>query len=189
MNSRVKNAVTLLIAGILLAAVIGLLAQQLGPAAPPEARPGVVTRVYDGDTVDVSRAGRVRLLGIDALDAHNLERTAEQAEYYGISQERVRYWAGQAEEFARERLLERSVLLKYGYEMRDTYGRLLAYVHLPEESGEPTVDFNLLMIEEGLASAYRRFDHPRRREYMQAEQRARGEERGFWQDVRPRRAD
>jgi micrococcal nuclease len=189
MSSRLKNAVILVIVGVLLAAAIGLLAQQLGPAAPPEARPGVVTRVYDGDTVDVSRAGRVRLLGIDALDAHNRERTAEQAEYYGMSQERVRYWAGQAEEFARERLLGRNVVLKYGYEMRDSYGRLLAYVHAGDQSGEATADFNLLMIEEGLASAYRRFDHPRRREYIQAEQRARGEERGFWQDVPARRAD
>jgi len=187
MTNRLRKALFLLAAGVLLTAVIGVLARQRGPVAPATA--GVVTRVYDGDTVDVSRAGRVRLLGIDALDAYNEQRRASQARHYGMPERRVRYWAKRAEEFARERLLHQNVVLKYGYETFDVYNRRLAYVHLPGETDDTSVDFDLLMIQEGLAAAYRRFEHPRRADYIEAEQHARAQGKGFWQDVASRGAD
>ena len=82
---------------------------------------------------------------------------------------------------ARDRLAGRAVRLERGPEATDGYGRVLAYVHLP--ANEHEVDFNLIMIAEGLATAYRRFEHPRREAYIEAERRARAEGKGLWRDA------
>ena len=79
---------------------------------------GVVTRVVDGDTVDVRLGGgkseRVRLIGIDAA-------------------ERGTCFSSQATERARQLALSKPVVLRGDrtQDTRDRYGRLLAYVWLP----------------------------------------------------------
>jgi micrococcal nuclease len=170
--------------GVLLMVVrIGLLAR--GPASAP-ARPGnegAVTYVYDGDTIEVAGVGKVRLLGIDAMDDYNRERTEEQARLYGMSQATVRRWAAEATRFARQTLDRETVHLEFGPEARDRYGRVLAYVEL----GEERQDFDLLMVTKGLAAAYEIFDHPRLAQYLSAEHEAEAEQVGMWKDatIRP----
>ena len=79
---------------------------------------GIVTRVVDGDTVDVRLDGgkseRVRLIGIDAA-------------------ERGTCFSSQATERARQLALSKPVVLRGDrtQDTRDRYGRLLAYVWLP----------------------------------------------------------
>ncbi len=184
MNRRLRKTVALLTAGVLIVATLTLIARAPPSAAPLFPRPGLVTRVYDGDTIQVSGVGRVRLLGIDALNSHSLERITSQARYYEMPRQRVRYWAERAEEFTRERLLGRRVELHEGPRRFDVHGRRLAYVHLPEEEDQTSADFNLLMIRQGLAAAYRRFEHPRREQYLEAERRVRAQRKGIWQDAR-----
>ena len=126
--------------------------------------------------------GKVRLIGVDCMDGYNEERTADQAARYGMAPERVRHWAAQATGLAREELSGKSVELQPGPEAADAYGRALAYVHVRAGAGAPR-DFNRVLLERGLAAAYRRFPHPRLDSYVAAEAQARREGRGMWQDA------
>jgi len=171
--------------GLIVAALLSLISRP-APTAPPQVTLpafGSVTRVYDGDTVEVEGVGRVRLIGIDAMDSYNEDRLRDQARLYGMPEARVRYWSGQASDFAQKMLDGKGVRLEPGPEARDAYGRVLAYVHVPAGGAGDENDFGLLMIEKGLATAYRRFDHPRRAQYLAAEKEARRRRVGLWADA------
>jgi len=92
------------------------------PTQPRPAEPvrATVTRVIDGDTVEVSLPGGatedVRYIGIDTPES---VAPGQPVECYGRRASRLN-----------ERLVEgREVRLTFGAERRDRYGRLLAYVH------------------------------------------------------------
>jgi micrococcal nuclease len=110
-----------LIAGTVVAVAAFVVVTRDGGAAdslPPDV--GVVERVIDGDTIDLSIGGReerVRMIGIDTPELHGTGGTAE-------------CMAGEALAFTASELpagtevrLERDVV------GRDDYGRLLAYVY------------------------------------------------------------
>jgi len=141
-----------------------------------------VTHVYDGDTIEVMGVGKVRLIGIDAMDGYNLERALSQARRFGMSVEQVKKWADRATDFARDKLKGRRVGLYFGPERTDGFGRTLAYVHLRGEDGQEE-DFDLMMLREGLAAAYHDFPHPRLDEYLKAEKEAQAGRAGMWKDA------
>ena len=92
-------------------------------------RPGSVqvTAVVDGDTVEVTTAGRretVRLLGVDTPETVHPHRPVE-------------CFGPEASAFTRSRLLGRTVHLSFDRVRRDPYGRLLAYL---EVDGRPFND-------------------------------------------------
>ena len=60
----------------------------------------------------------------------------------------------------------------------DRYGRLISYAFTPE--GE---DVSLLMISQGMAWHYTKFDSTE--EYVSAEQKARKKKVGLWADAQP----
>ena len=101
-----------------------------GPAVPSNAREATVTRVVDGDTVELGGLGKVRLIGVDT------------PEVYGG----VECYGREASAFARRQLDGRRVRYTVGREARDRYGRLLAYVWL--EDGR---SFNALLVGRGYA--------------------------------------
>jgi micrococcal nuclease len=176
--------------GLLLAAVVAGVwpfcesrSDVVAPAGAPVE--GVCTYVYDGDTIEVTGVGKVRLIGIDAFDDHNAEKAAAQAARYGLSRRQVRDLAARGTDRAIEALKGRRLVLEPGYEPTDDYGRALAYVRIAGEGGAGP-DFNLSMIETGLAAAFRAFDHPRLAAYLAAEESARQEGRGMWADARLR---
>ena len=90
-----------------------------------------VTKVTDGDTIHLGGLGSVRLIGIDT------------PEVYGG----VECFGRKASNFAK-RLLPLGTRVRYrvGVEERDRYGRLLAYVWLPD--GRMV---NRVMVEKGYA--------------------------------------
>ena len=82
--------------------------------------PALVTRVVDGDTVEVRLGGReedVRYIGVDTPES---VAPGQPVECYGKD----------ASEFNRSLVEGERVRLEYGAERRDVYGRLLAYVYL-----------------------------------------------------------
>jgi endonuclease YncB( thermonuclease family) len=89
---------------------------------------GFVERVIDGDTIVVEGVS-VRMLGIDA---------PERNEKY--------FWESLG--FLDNLVFEREVVLKFGREKTDKYGRKLAYVYFDG------ININKRMIEEGLANPY-----------------------------------
>jgi micrococcal nuclease len=77
-----------------------------------------VVAVIDGDTIDVTWAGRrqrVRLLGVDTPETVDPNRP-------------VGCYGPEAAAFTHRRLEGRTVRLQFDRERRDRYGRLLAYV-------------------------------------------------------------
>lgn len=182
-----RRLVVALVVGVILALAGPRLKAPAAPAVPEpptavsgrtDETGGTVTRVYDGDTIEVSGVGRVRLLGIDAPDGYNLERALAQAQRYGLAVEGVKAWADRATEFSRQTLKGRRVVLQYGEQRTDDFDRTLAYVHA--EDGQ---DVNLALLRRGFAAAYRDFDHPRRDLYLWAEAEARAARIGMWQDA------
>lgn len=121
----------------------------------------IVTRVIDGDTVQVSIADtieKVRIVGIDAPEKNPKECFADEAS-------------------ARltQLILGRSVVLQAKLtEDRDAFGRLLRYVH----SG--STDIGLLLVREGLVMSYEKYPHPLLREYEAAESQAMSARSGLW---------
>ena len=76
-----------------------------------------VTRVVDGDTIEVRLGGRVedvRLIGVDTPETVKPDTP-------------VQCFGPRASHFTQRRLDGRRVRLVFGAERRDVYGRLLAY--------------------------------------------------------------
>lgn len=126
---------------------------------------GTVTRVVDGDTLDVRLASgkreRVRLIGIDAPELNPSECLGREA-------------ASRARRLAQGRRVR--LIGDPTQQTRDRYRRLLAYVELP--GGD---DLGRRLITEGLAVIYV-YRRPFRRlaVYRTAEGRAEAEGRGIW---------
>ena len=182
MPKRGSLIVTLIVLALLLALAV---IQSSRPVTSTQQIEGVVSRVYDGDTVEVEGVGKVRLIGVDALDAHNEDKVLRQAHHLGLSEAAVKRWANQATALARELILGKQVRLESGPERKDDYGRTLAYVYF--RSHESEVQLNRLLLEEGLATAYRSYPHPYRDEFLHLEEQARMLRKGFWMDARPDR--
>jgi micrococcal nuclease len=96
------------------------------------ARSARVERVVDGDTVRLAGVGRVRLIGIDT------------PEVYG----HVECFGREASAYAKS-VLRRGAEVRYeaGTEAHDRYGRLLAYVWLPDGRL-----FNRMLVQRGYAT-------------------------------------
>jgi micrococcal nuclease len=121
-------------------ALAGLIAATWWHAARAPLRPsrGVVVRVVDGDTIQVRAEGRtldVRLLGIDTPETVDPRRP-------------VGCYGPQASAFARRLLTGRRVLLRYDRELRDRYGRTLAYIYLDRRR---PLFVNGALVERGMA--------------------------------------
>ena len=123
----------LLLIGLALGFVVGGITKPDVPTLSQTEQPATqtVTRVIDGDTVELSSGQSVRLTGVSAPEIKEK-----------FSQE--------AKTFLEEKLLNREVRLEYerGYE-KDRFNRLNAYVFVGEESMEENV--NESIIREGLA--------------------------------------
>lgn len=94
-----------------------------------------VTRVVDGDTIEVrigDRVEDVRYIGVDTPETVKPDTP-------------VQCFGPRASSFNHHLVERRRVRLDFGVERRDVYGRLLAYVHL----GDRFV--NAMLVRKGLA--------------------------------------
>ena len=119
------GALLLLIVGVVLLLTSG---ESDSPAGGEKGKGGgrqaaVVTRVVDGDTVEVQLGGveeDVRYIGVDTPES---VAPGQPVECFGKD----------ASEFNRNLVEGERVRLDYGAERRDQYGRLLAYVYLGDD--------------------------------------------------------
>lgn len=135
---------------------------------------GEVTWVYDGDTLKVDGFGKVRLIGIDSPEKENSSRDNFYRRWQ-IPPAQLRKTARQALDFCIAEAKGQTVILTVDRVPRDRHGRLLAYVHLPDGRL-----LNRLLLEQGLATVYRRFDFDLKEEFLQTEQLARDRQIGLW---------
>ncbi len=131
-----------------------------------------VVKVVDGDTIDIDIPDgnyphtRIRLWGIDTPETKSPK--------VGIM-----YFGPQAAEFTTKLALGKQVTV-YLEERRTRgkYGRLLAYVQLPDGSF-----LNKVLLKEGYAYADLRFKHSFYNKYKQLESAARSGKKGLWEKV------
>jgi micrococcal nuclease len=104
---------------------------------------GVVTRVTDGDTIQVTVAGdkrTIRLLGVDTPETVHPKKP-------------VQFYGKEASNFTKTTLTNKTVWLEYDVAPLDRYNRHLAYVWLTKPgSGEEAIRggmFNARLILEG----------------------------------------
>jgi len=139
---------------------------------------GTVTWIYDGDTVEISDIGRVRLLGIDSPEWKEGPRDASYRKLGALGD--LRSIHDQARQFNISNAKGRLVTLEVEKEQRDRYNRLLAYVYLPDGRL-----LNQILIERGLAVVYRRFAFGLKPEFLAAEEKARQQKIGIWSQQIP----
>ncbi|MHC4412560.1 MAG: thermonuclease family protein, partial [Planctomycetota bacterium] len=118
---------------------------------------------------------RIRLWGIDTPETKHSERG-------------VMYFGPEAAEFASKLVLGKKVCLYLDKSRtRGKYGRLLAYVQLPDRKSLNKVHrrfLNEVLLEEGYAYADLRFRHNFYNKYRQLEGIARKEKKGLWREVK-----
>ena len=144
--------------------VLAVAVMQLSPLSGRVTRSDLVLvrSVIDGDTIDVTTIGRVRLLGIDAPEI-------------GRGYDSSAPFAREARDRATSLLLHRWVRLEQEGAALDVYSRHLAYV-LTEDG----VCVNTALVREGLARVSARVPLTRLPELQRAEAEAQAYRRGMW---------
>jgi micrococcal nuclease len=150
------------------------------PPRPANLYPAMVTRVVDGDTIRVQvkngPEGRVRLIGIDAPEVHDSEKLARDVRQSGRSREEIIVLGRRAWDFTKRHLAGKEVGLQYDVQTRDQYGRVLAYVWLPDGTL-----FNMLMLKDGYAQILTVPPNVRyARLFLVCQREARQARRGLW---------
>jgi micrococcal nuclease len=146
----------------------------LGDMDRYDGRTFTCVKVVDGDTLDIAAPDggrphtRIRLWGVDTPETVKPNAPVD-------------HFGPEASRFTREQTLGRPVrveLLAHG--TRDKYGRLLAYVHLPDGTM-----LNRRLVAGGYGYADPRFEHRHQGEFSREMRAARDARRGLWQDVQP----
>jgi len=143
-------------------------------AEPVPTLQGMVTWIYDGDTLEIDSVGTVRLIGIDVPEKKGSIRDRYLADK-GVLPARQRQAYLAAKEFNINQVKGRKVSMALDEPTRDRYGRLLAYVYLPDGRL-----LNRLLVEQGLAVVYKRFSFRMKADFLAAEELARKNKRGLW---------
>lgn len=135
--------------------------------------PGLVTEVFDGDTIRVAMKDgsveTVRYIGIDTPETHHPHKGVEEL-------------GKAASRFNRGLVLNRQVRLETDVEARDRFGRLLAYVWL-EDNGKSSM-VNETILRKGYALIFTippnvRYSEAFRKAFMDA----RNSEAGLWKSA------
>ena len=147
-----------------------------------EARHATVTRVIDGDTMEVEFANgeedTVRLIGVDTPETTLGD--VNPGEYEDIpdtpaARDHLYNWGQQASQYATDELEGQEVRVVTDAEgdRRGSYGRLLAYLYVGDEN------FNRTLLENGYARVYDS-SFSLRDEFDSAESEARSNDVGLW---------
>ncbi|MHB9293354.1 putative micrococcal nuclease [Hollandina sp. SP2] len=133
--------------------------------------PAEVGYSIDGDTIKVRISNppagletgeTIRMIGVDTPETVHPDTP-------------VQDFGPEASAFTKEQLQGKQVYLAFDWDLRDRYGRLLAYVY----TGDGTC-FNARLIQEGYAYAYLYFPFQFMEEFASLEQAAKEQHRGLW---------
>lgn len=150
------------------------------PAPSRAPLPARVKRVVDGDTFVALVAGReerVRVLGIDTPELHDSDKLRRDARRSRRDAAAIQALGRAAAAHAKLLLEGVVVTLELTDTTRDKYGRVLAFVRLPDGR-----DFGEVMLADGYARLFHAVDHPRKETYRLVERNARLGRRGLWAD-------
>jgi micrococcal nuclease len=159
---------TLFIAFVLFVAAVMFAVGMLATPSQAQERPTVaVSRVIDGDTIEISPAidgiEDVRLIGVDTPETVDPNTP-------------VQPYGPQASRFTTQQLEDERVQLDFDQEREDQFGRLLAYVHLSDGTL-----FNETLLRQGYAQLYIVPPNDKyEARFRAAQQEARDVQRGLW---------
>jgi micrococcal nuclease len=140
--------------------IFGVLACVLACAAGASAQQ--ITRVIDGDTIEVEGIGAVRLIGVDTPETVHPTRPVEP-------------FAHVASAFVRDLADGKAARLEYDWQRTDRYNRTLAYVYLADGTF-----LNAEIIRQGYGHAYSKYPFKYLEDFHALEREAREAERGLW---------
>lgn len=127
----------------------------------------VVSKVVDGDTIELSDGKIVRLIGIDTPETVDPRRS-------------VGCFGKEASNETKSLLNDKEIILQKDVSEADKYKRLLRYVFLPLQNGQ-TLFVNDYLVREGFAKVLTYPpDVKYNEQFRQAEKEARETGRGLW---------
>lgn len=163
-KSNISVAIAFFIFGYSTAKAIPAPIPAPDPGDPTIQDPIVVSRVIDGDTIELSDGTKVRYIGIDTPESTN------KFECYGK----------EAFEQNKKLVEKKTVRLEKDVSQTDMYGRLLRYVWVGD------VMINEILVRDGYAQiATYPPDVKYLDRFLEAERQARLEKKGLWGDVCP----
>lgn len=123
----------------------------------------LVTRIVDGDTIELSNGDKVRYIGIDTPETVDPRKS-------------VQCFGKEAKDANKNLVLNKTVILRKDISNTDKYGRLLRYVYL-----EDGTFVNLWLVKNGYATAYTYPpDIAHSQELVAAGKEAKKNGRGLW---------
>jgi micrococcal nuclease len=135
-----------------------------------------VSRVIDGDTIQLESGERVRLIGIDTPEMHESDKLRRDAARTSQDATTIQKLGRRAYEFTRSLVEGKRVSLEFDVERRDKYGRLLAYIYLKDG-----IFVNARIVEEGYASLMTIPPNVKYADlFLSLYQQARASRRGLW---------
>lgn len=182
-----KHGLIFILSGVVLVG-IGFLLGRLSPISLPPSPPAggspslsqlpaspaggsnlyLVSRVIDGDTIELENGERVRYIGIDTPETVDPRKPVQ---CFGV----------EASTRNKELVEGKRVWLVKDVTDRDRYGRLLRYVYLGDPQSPESIFVNLELVKEGFAHSYSYPpDVAHQEEFVSAERDAREQGRGLW---------
>lgn len=104
-------------------------------AAPKNTIATKVTKVVDGDTIEVDLKGKKETVRMILIDTPETKHPSKCIQLYGP----------EASKYTTDTLLNKNIKLELGIQERDKYGRILAYIYINDKM------FNKTLLEKGLA--------------------------------------
>jgi micrococcal nuclease len=156
-----------------------------------------VTKVVDGDTIDLKGHLKVRLIGIDTPEVHESEKLYEDARRSHQDIKTIRALGKRSWDITKKLLTGQKVRLEYGQEREDRYGRTLAYVYFKmkedrfdkimgesfpkgQKPQENEYMLNRVLVQYGYANAYVKYPFRYSEEFRGLERKAREKHLGLW---------
>ena len=137
----------------------------------------LVTRVFDGDTIQLADGEKVRLLGIDTPEMYESDKLLRDAQRTGEDIKTIMAKGRESYKFTKQLVDGKRVRLEFDLEKTDKYGRLLAYVFIPKNE----VFLNAEIIKQGYAEVMVIPPNLKYADYFQGlYQEARENKRGLW---------
>lgn len=138
------------------------------PSSGIESREVTVTRVIDGDTIEIDGGEKVRYIGVDTPETVDPRRP-------------VACFGKEASEFNKQLVEGKEVILTKDISDWDKFGRLLRHVYLKTEDGG-SLFVNDYLVRQGYAKASTfppdvKFSS----QFLEAQEEARNNKRGLWQ--------
>jgi micrococcal nuclease len=92
----------------------------------------LVTRVIDGDTLELENGDRLRLIGIDTPEIHQSQKLLRDSRRSKQDIQTIQALGQRAKVFTRQLVERKRVSLEFDIERYDRYNRLLVYVFLKD---------------------------------------------------------